>query len=262
MWYVYVDWTTEPSPRPFYVGKGTVARVQRVLRSKHHSAVMRKYGLERKVLVSFLAERDALDHEIELIAEHHTYVYDSRYNGIGCNHTVGGDGISGFKHSVEAVESNRVAHVGLMQSQETCDKKRQSMKSSSRVRRRSVLQLDDNENVIASYTSVCAAAEAIGRPSAVSLISRCCRGRSRHAYGSTWRYEDSAPSESFDRMGNSGSNDAKLIEQVDMKTGEVINTFASVSAAARSVERSTVSIRMCCQGKRSTAYGFAWRYIV
>jgi hypothetical protein len=29
MFYVYVDWTTEDSPRPFYVGKGNISRTRK-----------------------------------------------------------------------------------------------------------------------------------------------------------------------------------------------------------------------------------------
>jgi len=36
VFFVYVDWTTEETPRPFYVGKDVVARVRTKKRNRHH----------------------------------------------------------------------------------------------------------------------------------------------------------------------------------------------------------------------------------
>lgn len=100
---VYVDWTTEETPRPFYVGKGTERRLRIVTRNKLHSAIMTKYGFDRRVVFETDEEKNALDRECELIKEHNTYVYGS---GWGANFTLGGEGISGAKRPWQRGENH------------------------------------------------------------------------------------------------------------------------------------------------------------
>lgn len=92
----YVDWTTDVMPRPFYVGKGVENRVNSLVRSDHHRAIVAKHGIRREIVFETDDEAECLTREAELVAEHHTYVYDVLYGGIGCNHTKGGEGNSGI----------------------------------------------------------------------------------------------------------------------------------------------------------------------
>lgn len=97
MFYVYVDWTTEDVPRPFYVGKGNLGRVKALTRNKHHTNVTKTYGLNRKIMFETDDENRALNEERKLITELKTYVYASDYV-FGCNYTTGGEGASGAHH--------------------------------------------------------------------------------------------------------------------------------------------------------------------
>ena len=124
---VYVDYTTEEVPRPFYVGKGTDKRVMLEARNKLHTAIKTKYGVDRRIVFESDSEQEALELECQLIAEHNTYVYGG---GWGANFTLGGEGTSGAKrdhhgekhpmwgkrHTEEAKhknsESNRIACAG------------------------------------------------------------------------------------------------------------------------------------------------------
>lgn len=92
---VYVDYTTEEVPRPFYVGKGSERRVKLTNRNKLHSAIVSKYGFDRRVVFETDDEQAAFDKERELIIEHNTYVYAG---GWGANFTLGGEGGSGMKY--------------------------------------------------------------------------------------------------------------------------------------------------------------------
>lgn len=92
---VYVDYTTEESPRPFYVGKGTERRVKLLTRNKLHTSISMKYGLDRRVIFETDDESAAFDKERELIAIHNTHVYSG---GWGANFTIGGEGLSGMKY--------------------------------------------------------------------------------------------------------------------------------------------------------------------
>lgn len=91
MFHTYIDWTNDG--RPFYVGMGDDARIARKLgRNKHHTHVAKKHGQCREIVLSIDDRQATVDLEIRLIAEHHTFVDDTSYNGIGCNYTKGGEG--------------------------------------------------------------------------------------------------------------------------------------------------------------------------
>lgn len=125
---IYVDFTTEDSPRAFYVGKGTEPRVKKRKRNKLHRVISEKYGLERKIVFETDNEQEAFEKETQLILEYNTYVYG---DGWGANFTLGGEGTSGSpryhlrgeshpmfgkKHSEESKrknsESNKIAQSG------------------------------------------------------------------------------------------------------------------------------------------------------
>lgn len=54
----------------------------------------------------------------------------------------------------------------------------------------------------------------------------------------------------------------KKVQQLDFKTGEIINTHDSIACAARSVGLNSVTcIRRVCQGLRKTSGGYKWKYV-
>lgn len=91
---VYVDYTTEDVPRPFYVGKGKDRRIRLRDRNELHRRISEKYGLDRRVIFETDNEDEAFAKEIALIAEHKTCIYagDDHW---GANFTLGGEGQSG-----------------------------------------------------------------------------------------------------------------------------------------------------------------------
>jgi len=97
VYFVYEDWTAEPTPRCFYVGKGLDGRVKDPRRNKHHSHIADKYSFVRQVVFSSSDEVLALAKEVQLIAEHKTFVHDPSYT-FGANYTCGGEGSSGARH--------------------------------------------------------------------------------------------------------------------------------------------------------------------
>lgn len=251
-WYVYVDYRLDTS-LPFYVGKGDAARVKRQERNRYHQNIVAKHGFRRDVVFETQDERVALDREVTLIRELRTR---DRYGG--ANFTDGGDGVSGLKHSPEAIKKNRVAHTGVCYTEQTCEKKKRSMLASVKVRRQQVQRLGADGNVTATYGSVSEAARAIGKPGSATLVSRCCRGKVATFLGSGWRYVGEPSDVSVTRA----SSRTSRVEQVNVTTGLVERVHDSISAAARSLGKNNVSIRQCCHGKRQTAYGFTWRFVV
>ena len=103
IYHVYVDWTTEDEPRPYYVGKGLTSRISLQIRNKHHTNVSNKYGFRREIIFSSYDDNACKQLEIQKIKEFHTFVQDPDYNQIGCNYTTGGDGgrFPGWHHSEE-----------------------------------------------------------------------------------------------------------------------------------------------------------------
>jgi hypothetical protein len=122
---VYIDYTTEQIPRPFYVGKGHHRRVKLFSRNKLHTAISNKYGFDRRVVFETDDEQEAFVKEIELIAEHNTYVYSG---GWGANFTRGGEGKSETKHS-NALKSENHPMWGRHHTEESKRKNSESNKT-------------------------------------------------------------------------------------------------------------------------------------
>jgi len=100
MFHVYVDHTDLDVP--FYVGKGKSVRVSDVCRNSKHKHVSLRHGFNRTIMRSFTDESAALDYEKHLISMLHTFYRDPEADDLACNFTLGGDGISGWKHSDES----------------------------------------------------------------------------------------------------------------------------------------------------------------
>jgi hypothetical protein len=127
----YVDWTLEDVPRPFYVGKGKIERVQKRERNAYWKNIAAKYGWRREVVFATKDEQFAFEEEKRRILELGTFE-DGTFGRWGANLTKGGEGASGYrhrpehiqsltgtsnpffgkKHSLDSIERNRQAHLG------------------------------------------------------------------------------------------------------------------------------------------------------
>ena len=58
---------------------------------------------------------------------------------------------------------------------------------------------------------------------------------------------------------------AKKVQQIDINTGNILNTFDSITIACNylGINKSGMctSISYCCNGKRANSYGYKWKYI-
>lgn len=115
----------------FYVGKGTrhcfrdYRRATDFCRRKRSwKAIAQKHGVVATVIAEFWIEDDAIDFEAGRIA-----AYGRRDAGTGplINHTDGGYGASGYKHSAETVELIRARNIGKVVADETRAKISQSL---------------------------------------------------------------------------------------------------------------------------------------
>lgn len=130
-YYVYVDWTLEQQPRPFYVGKGSGSRSSRTRRNWKHRQTRIEFGLNRVIVFETEDESAALQQEIDLIAHHRTFVSDLNYNGIGCNFTGGGEGGCHPSENTRKLiaESNRRRR-GEKRSADACQRIRDAIRKS------------------------------------------------------------------------------------------------------------------------------------
>lgn len=88
MFYVYVDWTEEDRPRPFYVGKGQSERVLGEARSNLHLDIAKRYGQQRRVHFETESESAALAEETRLMLELKTV--NGREGHWGANQVISG----------------------------------------------------------------------------------------------------------------------------------------------------------------------------
>lgn len=126
MFFVYVDFADDG--RPFYVGKGMQQRVKALSRNKFHDSVAKKHGCRREVMLETSFEFEALNREIRLIAELHTFVDDPHGNGIGTNFTTGGDGLCGHRRSPEVRAKIAAGNRGLKRDEGFIERNKKAQK--------------------------------------------------------------------------------------------------------------------------------------
>ena len=84
-----------------------------------------------------------------------------------------------------------------------------------------------------------------------SYLSKVCRDN-KIAYGYKWSYNGQAKvKRDFSK---------RVVEQLDLKTGNVLNTFESLSAAARAVNGDSSYLSKVCRGIQKSSKGFGWRF--
>lgn len=100
--YVYVDYRADDG-KPFYVGKGTGKRKNKIGRNTLHERIKNKHGMIRKIVFENLTEEESFEQEIQLIKELETFV---KLNKGGANLTVGGEGTSGCLRTDDEKKEN------------------------------------------------------------------------------------------------------------------------------------------------------------
>jgi hypothetical protein len=207
MFFVYEDWTVEPFPRCFYVGKGILNRVKNLRRNKHHMNIVKAHGIDRRVVFASSVEQLTFDVEVKLIAEHKTFVYDLDYV-FGANYTRGGEGTSGFRPSQSTRQ--KMSHSAKTRPS-ISDETRQRLKNRhvsvcTRVERsnwararaarqrlewiqvhdKSITMLSLDGVILRNFTSIKDAAEQTN--TSRTMISLVLNGHRASAKGYVWRY--------------------------------------------------------------------------
>lgn len=102
MFYSYLDFTNDGEV--FYVGKGNHSRCLSQNRNWLHQIISEEEGFNRAIVFESENEQECFDKEIELIEEYHTFFLDPLRSDNACNFTLGGEGPSGYKHTIETIE--------------------------------------------------------------------------------------------------------------------------------------------------------------
>lgn len=91
VFFVYIDWTLEESPRVFYVGKGKLKRVNTHAHNARWKEIASQYGYRREIILGTKHESYAFEQEIRFIASYGTFE-NSESGRWGANKHPGGKG--------------------------------------------------------------------------------------------------------------------------------------------------------------------------
>lgn len=117
-------------------------------------------------------------------------------------------------------------------------------------------------NYIQTHESIISASESVEAQTPTAIL-KCCKGRSKFAFGRIWRYHgDAIDKYPLPHNPNVALRDYKKtpVDQYDYN-GNLINSYDSIISAIRELNiTSSDHITECCKGKLYTCYGYVWRY--
>ena len=134
---------------------------------------------------------------------------------------------------------------------------------------KSIIQYDLNGNQINKFENIASAARYIkdlvhpsgNEHSVRKCISRCCNDKTKSsAYGFLWSFLGDAPKTKKPH----NESQFKAVKQIDLKTGEIVQIFESVTEATRFLGKTdTSAICDVCNHKRNrkTAFNYGWEYV-
>ncbi len=243
--YVYVY--RDSAGNPFYVGKGHGNRcrhhLHRCNNSKRHPYQTMFYRKLRKM--ARLGEKPIIEIILDNLTEENALHWEKHYialwgrrdikTGRLCNHSDGGEGPTGHRHSKETREKMSKA-------------RKISIIALDVVTGEDLMEFDSTTNAARFFDcSLCA-------------INGAVRGRTLISAGCRWRYA----TEVYQRFDESLADKCKAnkipVIAMDSKTGEDLMEFDSATDAARFFNVTKSSINSAVRGKAKTSAGCRWRY--
>lgn len=248
--YVYVY--RDSAGNPFYVGKGQGKRSKTHLHACHNSK-RRSYGtmLYTKLRkMARLEEIPVIDIVKDNLAEEDAFRWEKHYitlwgrrdikTGCLCNHTEGGEGQTGLKHSEES---------------------RQKMREVQTPRLRELAKAQRGKKLSAERCAKMAEAQR-GRkhsPESIEKTAAAHRGMKRSA--ETCRRISEANSNPSKETREKMSKARKIpVVALDIKTGEDLMEFDSAKDAGSFFGVTNAAITNALRGKVRTSVGCRWRY--
>jgi len=116
-----------------------------------------------------------------------------------------------------------------------------------------VYQYNFNGELLNTWNSITKAAESVSGDK--TGIQHCCKGNLKTYFGFVWSYNVLNKKQIADRLIN---NTLVKVQQLD-KNDNIINTYDSITDAARSVGCNPSAISMACCGLRTIIKGYKWK---
>ena len=201
------------------------------------------------------------------ISESHIGRFTGENNPNYGNHKIAGENnpFYGKKHSEE--NKKRMSELAkgrpsYMRGKHFSGDALQHMIDAQKKRRKPVLQFNLLGEFLNKFESPEDAAHDVN--GSRNVISGCCRGRTKTAYGYIWVYEEDYDST---QPMQKQARKQRVLETYFSKTvlqytldKILINEFISAAEASRQTNINICCIRDCCRGRQKTAGGFIWRY--
>jgi hypothetical protein len=231
----------------FYIGKGTKGRACfKINRSKHWHSIVNKYGYIIDILEDNLTEEVAFQREVYYIKR-----IGRSDKGLGplVNHTDGGEGASGYKHSQETIHRISKARKGTVRSQETKDKisaankGREGRKQSQGVKSRISTTLKGR----------------VGTMKGKKQSQEAKDKMSKVHKGNTYNLGKTATQETRNKMSAAHN---KIVLQIHPTTEKIVNRFSSITEACKyfGLKRNGGQIAGVICGRDKTFKGYNWKY--
>ena len=260
-----------------YVGKTVTTLLNRWHHHKdaylredwHLYRAMRKYGIEH----FWIEELEQCENDI--IDERECYWINKldSYNN-GYNMTIGGEGRTALNREKviqlwnEGYSASQIANeiggtwsssiINILKQNNLYDaeeiKRRKMIDIANKQSKKRVIQYNEKAEIVAIFNSKNEAAEKTGidkKNISTALDTGAGAG------GFLWRREGDEPP----TPRKIKTQQVHKVEQLDLKTGEVIAVYDNAAAAARAIGSNGSSISAVCRGTRNKHRGFGWRYI-
>lgn len=222
-WSVYVHINKINHKKYFGITSGSPLKRWRdgYRHNKHFSSSIDKYGWDNfEHIVLFT---DLTENEAKQMEKDLIAKYHTMDREFGYNKTAGGDGSLGRKVSDETREKLRVVATGKKASPETRAKISERMKG-------------ENHPLYGKK-----------RPQYVIDAMIEAKRNRKLTDEQVQHYRDASPTK-------------RMVHQIDIDTGDILNTFVSISEASRQTGIPASNIINACKGIVGTAGGFIWQY--
>lgn len=126
--------------------------------------------------------------------------------------------------------------------------------TSSKNRKR-ICQYDLNGHLLKVYDSMQEAAKETNFP--YQRISACCCHKRAQYKNFIFRYYDDKTKLFWEKCERKKGRPTAKLDQ----NGKILEVFSSAKKAGESLGKDGRNIRLVCEGKRQSAYGFRWKYL-
>lgn len=252
-YYVY-EWFIEATGEVFYVGKGSKNRVTSLKdRNEYFKNIRKKHKCNYRIVRYFETEKEAYDFELELGLEYisigeakacyvlgQTNKFVSRPTRKKIANSLRGCPAhnKGKKATPEAKRKMRLAKIGKKQSEETKRKRSQSLMG----------------RVVDEATKKKLSKSKLGKLNPMFGVKQSPETLEKR------RAKMIGHKVSEETRAKIAKSKGKVVEQIDLNTGQVVNVFNSASEAGKAVGVSFGSICKACRGEKKAIKGYGWRY--